>query len=170
MICCLVWIGLVLMGGCIHAQNERLELGTLNRTTSFDRGQSERSLDTHAPRSQWATMVVVVPIDGISHGAAMRVYPFPRKTDEPRVYGLMPSVESSLAAQGQSGVGSMFETLDEIGSSGIGLINPMLMQYQLTNNQWSPQRVWKRSRQERVWASGPIADPNEQLEEGNDDE
>jgi hypothetical protein len=165
-ICCFVWVGLVLMGGCVHAQNERLELGTLERTASFDRDHAERSLDADAPRSRWDTTVFVVPIDGISHGAAMRVYPFPRKSDEPRVYGLMPSVESSLAAQGQSGVGSMIETLDEIGASGIGLLNPLLMQYQLTNNQWSP----KRSRQEMVWASGPIANSNETKREGNDDE
>jgi hypothetical protein len=147
------------VAGCGYAQNERLEVGALERTGSFAVDRELRPLDDDVRRTQWATVVFLVPIDGIAHGAAMRVYPFPRKTDEPRVYGLMPSVDSSLEYQRTSGMGSVLDTLDEVGSSGVGLLNPMLLQYQLTNTQWSPQRVWKRSRQELAWASGPIAGP-----------
>ncbi len=158
----ILWCGLVGgliggIGGCGYAQNERLEVGALERTGSFATDRERVELDAGGRRSTWTTTVFVVPIDGIAHGAAMRVYPFPRKTDEPRVYGLMPSVESALEYQRTGGMGSVLDTLDEVGSSGVGLLNPMLLQYQLTNTQWSPQRVWKRSRQELAWATGPIA-------------
>jgi len=157
------------LAGCSHPENARLELGTISRTPTFDvDAQAEWVvLDVKSvSRSRWETTVLIAPIDGIAHGGTLRLIPGPGRTQKPRMYGLYPTAASAVDFQRGSYSVGVIRNIFELGASLRWLIDPYLIQFELTNSHWSPRRVWKRSRQDDSWSSGR---PQVQAQEASDE-
>lgn len=154
------------LAGCTRSVNARLELGALDRTGTFGPAGDPAEMIPGTPRSGWETTIVIAPIDGIAHGPTMRVWTIPGKNEPPRCYGLMPTARSALESQERSIVQELLNTIDEIGSSVMMVIDPLRHYAYLTSTPSSPLRVWKRTRQDTVWSSG--WSPEQAQEQSND--
>jgi hypothetical protein len=162
----LCWV----MAGCSHPENARLELGAVERTGTFVAVDGPVFDGGPAIRARWETTVFIAPIDGIAHGATFRMSPFPRRTQKPRTYGLLPTAESAVDFQRGSYSAGVIRNIYELGASIRWLIDPFLIQFELTNSHWSPRRVWKRSRQDNSWSSGwSFEQPQGQAQEASDE-
>ena len=147
------------MTGCTRAVNERLELGTLQKTSTFATNPTLPELNPTTDRSMWETSVFISPIDGIAHGSTMRVWVVPSKKEPPRSYGLMPTTTSAIDPQRESLVSELLHTIEEIGSTIMMVIDPLRHYADLTSTPSSPLRVWKRTTQEDAWFSGISSQP-----------
>lgn len=164
-------LSLLAIPGCTHPVNARLELGAQSRTPTFEINDNLSPIQaaptsTPTPRSRWDTTVIIAPIDGIVHGPALRLYAAPRNNDHPRSYGLFPTADSALDHQTHSTAASIRYTRSELVATISSIVDPFLIHSQLTNQHWSPRRVWKRSRQDNAWSSGKPASP---IQETNHD-
>jgi len=138
---------------CTHTENSRLELGAIERTSTF-RLQQAPVDDPAGPRAHWGTMVVISPIDGVRHGASPRIIEIPDTQDPPREYGLYPTRHSAVALEPDPWGNSVVRTVGEIGGSLLALIDPRFWRLGDSDAPWSPRRVWKRTPPRGSWSSG----------------
>lgn len=147
----------VLLAGCTHSVNERIELGTQRATHSFAQNPVAgfELGDPESSRSDWEPRRFLVPIDGIAHNPTMLLVRYPRKGDLPRSYGLYPDARSSIDAQQTHPFESLAAAPTNLLAWGRWMLDPVVYWSQIRSNTWSPQQVWKRTQQDIAWSTGP---------------
>lgn len=142
-----VLLGLAAMcgGGCVHAENERLGLGTRAETDATGmRGGEPRA------RRSWRTGVVVVPIDGVVHGPTLRVEGGVGRGTDPLRVGAYP--EPGVRGERGERARDAWVAIEELGRSVCDVaVMPLracgaLVGFTPDRARWSPGMVWKRTR------------------------
>ena len=147
--------GFGLAQGCAPDLNARARLGTVYPTPTFQ-DNPQPALESPADRARWPTEVVVCPIDGVTHNPSPMRPRHPDEKDPPRVYGLYPTVESSVIVNEDNWARAMLGVPFEIGRSFTTLIDPRRWSPP-EGNPWSPRSVWKRTPASPEWYAVPPA-------------
>jgi hypothetical protein len=168
------------LAGCTQPTNDRLSLGGLYITPTFQTPKPENTPNTPQlfaatpkPRTAWESTIYTSPYDGVAHSRLMRTLPPLKRDDTPRSYGRFPTTDDALSEQSNSSTQDLTFAIQEMGRTFIG--TPFALGYFLTTGQLTtpsiaPDRSWKRTRQDG-WSSGhPNSAPTPTPEEPHDDE